>query len=238
MTLRSPGTVLVTGASRGIGRAVALRFAQEGYEVIAVARTQGELDALGADIRAEGALCRTIALDVADATAVAATLAGLDVDVLVNNAGVGILKPFVELTAAEWQRMLDVNVNALFHVTRAVLPGMFARKSGHVCTIGSIGGRSVFAGGSCYGATKAFVTAWAENLMIEVRDHGVKVSVVMPGAVATEFNGNAVGERDAWKLMPGDVADAVARVVLTPAHVLIHRLEVRTLTVPSKGHPT
>jgi NADP-dependent 3-hydroxy acid dehydrogenase YdfG len=125
-------------------------------------------------------------------------------------------------------------VNALFHVTRAVLPGMFARKSGHVCTIGSIGGRSVFAGGTCYGATKAFVTSWAENLMIEVREHGVKVSVVMPGAVATEFNGNEPGEKDAWKLMPDDVAEAVAQVVLTPPHVLVHRLEVRTLTVPSK----
>ena len=229
-------TILVTGASRGIGRAVALRFAREGWNIVAVARTQAELDALGDEIHPHDVTCRSIALDVTDAKAVAATLAGIDVDVLVNNAGVGILKPFVELTATEWQRMMDVNVNALFHVTRAVLPGMFARTSGHVCTIGSIGGRSVFAGGSCYGATKAFVTAWAENLMIEVRDHGVKVSVVMPGAVATEFNGTEVGEKDAWKLLPDDVADAVAQVVLTAPNVLIHRLEVRTLTVPSTGH--
>jgi len=235
MTLRSPGTVLVTGASRGIGRAVALRFAREGYEVLAVARSQDDLDALAVEIRDEGGLCTGYALDVADRAAVAATLTGLDVDVLVNNAGVGVLKPFVELTAEEWHRMVDVNVNALFHVTRAVLPGMFARKSGHVCTIGSIGSRSVFAGGTAYGATKAFVTSWAENLMLEVRDRGVKVSVVMPGAVATEFNGKSVSDADAWKLMPTDVADAVARVVLTPPHVLIHRLEVRTLTVPSKG---
>jgi 3-oxoacyl-[acyl-carrier protein] reductase len=182
-------------------------------------------------------MCRTIALDVADASAVSRQLDGIAVDVLVNNAGVGILKPFAELTAAEWHRMLDVNVNALFHVTRAVLPAMFARGAGHVCTIGSVGGRSVFAGGTCYGATKAFVTAWAENLMIEARDHGVKVSVVMPGAVATEFNGNAPGEKDRWKLTPGDVADAVAQVVLTPPSVLVHRLEVRTLTVPAKGPP-
>ena len=229
-------TILVTGASRGIGRAIALRFAREGHNVVAVARTQAELDVLGADIRAAGGTCRPIALDVADGAAVAAALGNLDVDVLVNNAGVGVLKPFVELTVEEWQRMLDVNVNALFHVTRAVLPGMFRRKVGHVCTIGSIAGRSVFAGGTCYGGTKAFVTAWAENLMLEVRDHGVKVSVIMPGAVATEFNGNQVSDKDAWKLMPEDVADAVAQVVLTPPHVLIHRLEVRTLTVAAKGH--
>jgi NADP-dependent 3-hydroxy acid dehydrogenase YdfG len=226
-----PKSILITGASRGIGRAIALRFAREGWSVIAVARKEAELGALATEI---GARCRTIALDVADAAAVASKLRGIDVDVLVNNAGVGVLKPFVELTAEEWHRMLDVNVNALFHVTRAVLPGMFARKSGHVCTIGSIGGRSVFAGGTCYGATKAFVTSWAENLMIEVRDRGVKVSVVMPGAVATEFSGNAPGGKDAWKLMPDDVAEAVAQVVLTPPHVLVHRLEVRTLTVPAK----
>lgn len=236
MTPRA-STILVTGASRGIGRAIARRFAREKWDVVAVARKQAELDALSVEIAADGGQCRSIALDVADAAAVATALAGIDVDVLVNNAGVGVLKPFVELSPEEWQRMMDVNVNALFHVTRAVLPGMFARRSGHVCTIGSIGGRSVFAGGSCYGATKAFVNSWAENLMIEVRDHGVKVSVVMPGAVATEFNGNEVGEKDAWKLMPDDVADAVAQVVLTPAHVLIHRLEVRTLSVPAKRHP-
>ena len=229
-------TILVTGASRGIGRAIALRFARDGHTVVAVARTQAELDVLGADIRTAGGTCRPIALDVADGAAVAAALGELDVDVLVNNAGVGVLKPFVELTVEEWQRMLDVNVNALFHVTRAVLPGMFRRKVGHVCTIGSIAGRSVFAGGTCYGGTKAFVTTWAENLMLEVRDHGVKVSVIMPGAVATEFNGNQVSDKDAWKLMPEEVADAVAQVVLTPPHVLIHRLEVRTLTVAAKGH--
>ena len=231
----SGSSILVTGASRGIGRAIALRFAREGWNVVAVARKQPELDALRAEVISAGGMCRTIALDVADASAVARQLEGIEVDVLINNAGVGILKPMLELSPEEWHRMLDVNVNALFHVTRAVLPGMFARQGGHVCTIGSIGGRSVFAGGSCYGATKAFVTAWAENLMIEVRDRGVKVSVVMPGAVATEFNGNVPSDKDRWKLMPADVADAVAHVVLTPPNVLVHRLEVRTLTVPAKG---
>jgi NADP-dependent 3-hydroxy acid dehydrogenase YdfG len=226
-------TILVTGASRGIGRAIALRFAREGWDIIAVARKQAQLDVLRDEIQTHDVNCRTIVLDVADATAVASTLHGIDVDVLVNNAGVGILKPFIELTPEDWHSMIDVNVNALYHVTRAVLPGMLARTSGHVCTIGSIGGRSVFAGGTGYGATKAFVNAWAENLMIEVRDRGVKVSVVMPGAVATEFSGHQVSEKDAWKLTPDAVADAVAQVILTPPNVLIHRLEVRTLTVPS-----
>ena len=166
-------TALVTGASRGIGRAIAERLAREGYEVIAAARNRAEIDETVAAIVAADGRARPLVLDVSDPQAVAAALTGAEVDVLVNNAGVGTLKPFMELTAADWQRTIDVNVNALYHVTHAVLPGMIARRSGHVCTIGSISGRGAFIGGSCYAATKAFVTSWSESLMLEVRDHGV-----------------------------------------------------------------
>jgi 3-oxoacyl-[acyl-carrier protein] reductase len=119
-------------------------------------------------------------------------------------------------------------------VTRAVLPKMLERRSGHVCTIGSISGRSAYVGGSCYSATKAFVTAWVENLMLEVRDHGVKVSVVMPGGVATEFGGKTPTAADSWKLRAEDVAETVAHVIDTPPGVLVHRIEVRTLHSPPK----
>ena len=119
-------------------------------------------------------------------------------------------------------------------LTRAVLPGMIARGSGHVCTIGSISGRSAYVGGSCYAGTKAFVTAWAESLMLEVRERGGKVSVVMPGGVATEFGGKTPTAADAWKLSAADVADAVAYVVGTPPTVLVHRMEVRTLNAPPR----
>jgi short-subunit dehydrogenase len=239
--MTSPATsssALVTGASRGIGRAIALRLAREGYEVIAAARGQRELDSLRAEIENAGGRCRSVRMDVADPREVATALNGIDVDVLINNAGIGVLKPFSELSPEEWHRMVDVNVNSLYHVTRAVLPGMMTRGRGHVCTIGSIAGRNAFIGGSCYAATKAFVTAWSESLMLEVRERGVKVSVVMPGAVATEFNDNAVGAKDAWKLSSEDVADAVSHLLATPASVLVHRLEIRTLNAPpAKGHP-
>jgi 3-oxoacyl-[acyl-carrier protein] reductase len=223
---------VITGASRGIGRAIALRFARDGYEIVAVARKRAELDALCDEIDRTDALCRAIVLDVSDGAAVARELNGIDADVLVNNAGIGVMKPFAELSPEEWHRMVDVNVNALYHVTRAVLPSMIARRRGHVCTIGSIASRSAFLGGSCYAGTKAFVTAWAESLMLEVREHGVKVSVVMPGAVATAFNDNRASEKDSWKLAPEDVADTVASVVNTPPHVLLHRVEVRTNNPP------
>ena len=225
---------LVTGASRGIGRAIALRLARDGYEIVAVARRRDELDLLCAAIGAGGGRCRPIALDVSDGAGVAAALEGEQVDVLVNNAGIGRIKPFLETTPEDWHAMIDVNVNALYHVTRAVLPGMIARGGGHVCAIGSISGRSAFVGGTCYAATKAFVTSWAESLLMEVREHGVKVSVVMPGSVATGFSGRDPSPADSWKLQADDVADAVAYVVGTPPNVLVHRAEVRTLVSPPR----
>jgi 3-hydroxy acid dehydrogenase / malonic semialdehyde reductase len=217
----------VRGAPRGSGRATALRLART-HDVIAVARSEEELDALAAEIAEGGGRCQTIALDVSDPRAVAEALAGVDVDVLVNNAGVGTLKPLLELTPEEWHRMVDVNFNALFHVTRAVLPAMVERESGHVVVIGSIAGRSAFVGGSCYAATKHAVMGFAECLMLEVRDAGVRVSVVNPGSVSTHFSDR---HRDAdWQLVADDVAAAVEYVVGAPPGVLVHRLEVRALS--------
>lgn len=235
MSATAGGVALVTGASRGIGRAICLRLARDGYEVIAVARDAALLDALCKEVASAGGRCRAMPLDLTDAEGIAATLADVRVDVLVNNAGIGVIKPLVELTPEEWQRMISLNVDALFHVTRAVLPGMLERGAGHVCTIGSISGRSAFVGGACYAGTKAFVTAWAESLMLEVRDRGVKVSVVSPGGVATDFGGKAATDADRWKLGANDVADAVSYVVGTPPGVLVHRAEVRTLRSPPKG---
>jgi 3-oxoacyl-[acyl-carrier protein] reductase len=219
---------LVTGASRGIGRATCVRLARDGFDIVALARNEADLEGLGIEIEAIGRKCRIIALDLAHPPAIAAALYGVNVDVLVNNAGVGITKPFMQLAPDEWHRMVDVNINALYHVTRAVLPNMIEHGHGHICTIGSIAGRSAFVGGSCYAATKAF----AESLLLEVRDRGVKVSVIMPGGVATEFGGKTRTSADAGKLAAEDVADAVSYVVGTPDSVLVHRLEVRTLNAP------
>ena len=221
-------TALVTGASRGIGRAIALRLAAT-HDLVAVARSADDLARLAAEVGEAGGRCETVALDVADPAAVAPALGGRDVDVLVNNAGVGVLKPLLELTPEEWHRMVDVNLNALYHVTRAVLPGMVARGRGHVVVVGSIAGRSAFVGGAGYGATKHAVMGFTESLMLEVRDAGVKVSVVSPGSVATEFSGRAE-PRGGGQLAADDVAEAVAYVVATPPEVLVHRVEVRILS--------
>jgi 3-hydroxy acid dehydrogenase / malonic semialdehyde reductase len=217
---------VITGASRGIGRAIALRLSRT-YDIFGLARSKLALEELASEVQRAGAECRIAAVDLTDAPAIARALQGVDAEVLVNNAGIGPVKPFLELTSDEWHGMVDVNFNALYHVTRALLPRMIARKRGHVVIIGSITGRTALVGGTCYAATKHAAQAFAECLNLEVREHGVKVSIVNPGSVATQFSRKP---DPSWMLKPEDVAESVARVIDTPPGVLIHSVEIRTLT--------
>jgi NADP-dependent 3-hydroxy acid dehydrogenase YdfG len=220
------GTAVVTGASRGIGREVARRLASK-WEVVAVARSAGELEDLQREIENAGGDCSTIELDVTDPAAVQHALEGIDAEVLVNNAGVGVMKPMVELTVDEWRSMVAVNFDALFFVTRALLPGMMARGTGHIVNIGSLSGRGAFVGGTCYAATKHAVVGFSESLMMEVRDSGVRVSLVMPGSVDTGFS-HSQGDAS-WKLRASDVADAVLFTLEQPSNALVSRVELRPL---------
>ena len=216
---------LITGASRGIGRSTAILLAGE-HDIIALARSKKDLDGLRPEIEKRGASYRTIVVDLADHQAVDHALAGVQCDVLINNAGVGPMKPMLELTPEEWHRIVDVNFSALYHVTRAVLPGMIERRRGHVIIVGSISGRSAFIGGTAYAASKHAVAGFAECLMLEVRHHGVKVSTINPGSVATDFSRN---RDDSWMLSPDEVAESIAHMLATPHDVLVHSVEIRAL---------
>ena len=222
-------TALVTGASRGIGRAIAERLAER-YEIIAVARSAKELQDAARGIESRGGRCRSIALDVSDHAAVSSALGSLEVDVLVNNAGLGIMKPIAEMSVDEWRRQVSVNLDGMFYVTRALLPGMITRQRGYVVNIGSLAGRNSFVGGACYSATKHAVIGFSESLMLEVRDAGVRVTVIMPGSVDTEFSGHAAGHAP-WKLTPADVAESVWYVVSQPDRALVSRVEMRPARV-------
>jgi 3-oxoacyl-[acyl-carrier protein] reductase len=215
----------ITGASRGIGRSTALRLAGE-HDIIALARSASDLESLRLDVEKKGASYRAIVVDLADHDAVDRALAGVQCDILVNNAGVGPIKDFLELTPAEWHRIVDVNFNALFHVTRAVLPGMIERRRGHVIIVGSTAGRSAFTGGTAYAASKHAVAGFAECLMLEVRHHGVKVSTINPGSVATAFSRRP---DESWMLSPDEVAESIAHIISTPPDVLVHSVEIRAL---------
>ena len=225
-------TAVVTGASRGIGRAIARRLARD-HAVVVTARDEKALDTVAGEISAAGGRSTSVVVDLTDAEAVDRAFRNIAVDVLVNNAGVMHKKPFVELEAREWHEMVDVNLNALYYVTLAVLPGMMRRGRGHVIVIGSIAGRSAFVGGTGYAATKHAVLGFTESLMLEVRQHGVKVSVVMPGSVATDLLGREADP--GWMLRAEDVAESVAQLVATPPAVLVHRVEIRALKPPKKA---
>jgi 3-hydroxy acid dehydrogenase / malonic semialdehyde reductase len=216
---------VVTGASRGIGRAIALRLAKT-FDIVAVARSRDKLDELAEEIRGGGGDCHVVPVDLRDPRAIARALQDVDAEILVNNAGLGPIKPFLDLTSDEWHAMVDVNFSALYHVTRALLPRMIEHKRGHVVVIGSIAGCSAFVGGTCYAGTKHAAMAFAECLMLEVREHGVKVSIVNPGSVDTEFSHR---QDTSWMLSAEEVAESVAHVIETPPDVLVHRLEIRAL---------
>ena len=225
-------TAVVTGASRGIGRAVALRLAAT-HQVLAIARDGDRLESLCREVGSAGGVCRPCVLDLTRPADIERALHGVDADVLVNNAGVITKKPLLHMTPDEWSEMMAVNVSALFHVTRQLLPGMVQRGHGHIVNIASIAGRSAFPGGTGYVATKHAVLGFSESLMLEVREHGVKVSVVMPGSVATDM---VVGDSKdkSWMLKPEDVATVVAQILSMPSHSLTYQVEVRASN-PKKG---
>lgn len=229
VTLSRRPIAVITGASRGIGRAIARSLAAD-YDIVAVARRRPGLEYLEKEIRELGGNCTIRVADVGNGAEVREAMEGVEADVLVNNAGLGRLAPFLELEPDDWSSMIDANVNGLYHVTRALLPGMVRRGRGHVVVISSIAGRGAFAGGSCYAATKHFANAFAESLYLEVRDAGVKVSLIQPGSVATEFNsGDPTATANAWKLRPDAIAVAVRHVLSTGENELVFQMEVRAL---------
>ena len=203
------------------------------HEVLAIARDSERLESLCREVAAAGGECRACVLDLTRPADIERALNGVNADVLVNNAGVITKKPLLQMTPDEWSEMMAVNVSALFHVTRQLLPGMVERGRGHIVNIASIAGRSAFPGGTGYVATKHAVLGFSESLMLEVREHGVKVSVVMPGSVATDM---IVGDSkdQSWMLKPEDVATVVAQILAMPSHSLTYQVEVRASN-PKKG---
>src|SRR6478735_3450778 len=179
--------VLITGCSTGIGRATALRLARGGWTVYASARrveTLTELEAAG---------CRVLALDVTDEASMQAAVAGLDVDVLINNAGYSQSGALETLPLESVRRQFETNVFGALRLTQLVLPGMRARRRGKIVMISSMGGRLVFPGGGAYHATKYAVEALSDALRMEVAPFGIDVICVEPGLIRTEFGATAAG---------------------------------------------
>lgn len=233
-------TVLVTGATSGIGEACARAFAEAGARVVITGRRSERLEALAAELRAgTGAEVWASPLDVRDRAAVESlrdNLAdeGVAPDVVINNAGKARgLDPLQTGDPDDWDEMIDTNVKGLLWVTRAFLPTMIAADHGHVVNIGSTAGHWAYPGGNVYAATKSAVASLAEGLNMDLLGTGIRVSNVDPGLVETEFSevrfhGDRARAATVYRgyvpLSPADVADAVVYVVNAPAHVDIFNL--------------
>jgi 3-hydroxy acid dehydrogenase/malonic semialdehyde reductase len=227
--------VLITGASSGIGEACARAFARKEARLLLAARRQARLEKVAAEIGNEtGVPIHLLTLDVRDPQAVESEIRGLpdswrQIDVLVNNAGLsrGLVK-LHEGSVPDWDEMIDTNVKGLLYVSKAVLPGMVERARGHVINIGSIAGRESYPGGNVYCATKAAVRGLTAGLRMDYADTPIRISMVDPGLVETEFSvvrfhGDEERARSVYRglkpLTAEDVADVVVFVATRPEHV-------------------
>jgi 3-hydroxy acid dehydrogenase / malonic semialdehyde reductase len=238
MTSTQPGTVFVTGASSGFGAAVARRFAAGGARVVATARRAERLKDLAAEL---GSQVLPVTLDVRDRAAAADVVAGLpeefaQVDVLVNNAGLALgLGPAQDADLDDWDQMIDTNCKGLVYCTRAILPGMVARRRGHVINLGSVAGAYPYPGGNVYGGTKAFVHQFSLNLRSDLHGTGVRVTCVEPGMADTEFStvrfSGDKTKADAvyagmQPMTADDIAESIYWAATMPQHVNVNVIEL------------
>ena len=228
------GTVLVTGATEGIGRATALALGRAGYRVGICSRTIEKVEATLAELRAQGVTAAGAAADVADpdqvrhlVDQVRGTLG--EIDVLVNNAGVLIARPIDELTLEDWDVTMATNLRSLYLTTRLVLPGMRTRRQGTIVNVASLAGRNGFVGGSAYSAPKHAVLGFSRSLMLEVRKENVRVIAVCPGSVATGMlRDQAMLKPDHERILrPEDVAASILHVLTLPVGALVSELDIR-----------
>jgi 3-oxoacyl-[acyl-carrier protein] reductase len=225
---------LVTGGTRGIGHAIARMLSLEGAYVVICGRTQDRVDAAVAElIVSTGGKVKGKAADVKDHEQVTELFRFIDqefgaLDVLVNNAGVGLFRSVSELSIEEWQQTLGTNLAGVFYCCREALFRFETSKGGYIVNINSLAGAHAFAGGAAYNASKFGLTGFTEALMLEKRNDNVRVSYIMPGSVATGFGGSKETDSGSdWKIWPEDVAEIVRTLLLMPSRTLISRVEVR-----------
>jgi 3-oxoacyl-[acyl-carrier protein] reductase len=230
----SSAVALVTGGSRGIGRAIALRLASLGSGIAICGRDTNALEASAIELRKQTGRVFSQIADIARSDDVASlvdkTQAALGpISILVNNAGIGMFGPVHEKSEADFDKTLDTNLKGVFLVSRAVVPHMMRRGGGDIVNISSLAGKNVFAGGGLYCASKWALQGLSGCMAEELREHGIRVSVVCPGSVFTEFAGR--GPKDPTKVLAAsDVAHAVAMIVTQGPQSFLSEVHLRPVT--------
>ncbi|MGQ0798774.1 MAG: SDR family oxidoreductase [Pseudomarimonas sp.] len=226
-------TWIVTGASRGLGRAISLHLAARGHRVLAIAREVQRLQAL--TNTHETGLVLPCPLDLADAGGLNAGIQALlqqhpHIDGLINNAGIGAYRPLIEHSAVELRDIIQINLTASIQLCHAVLPGMLQRRRGHIVNIGSDLGRRPLANMAAYVASKHGLTGFSHSLLREVKDAGVRVSLINPGIIDTDFGGGAEGSRDPHgSLHPDALAGLVMQVIEQSGSMVVDEVSVHPL---------
>jgi NAD(P)-dependent dehydrogenase (short-subunit alcohol dehydrogenase family) len=227
---------IVTGGSRGIGLAIARALVADGVNVAVTGRNEGHLSEARRHIESEGpASVETLRADVRRYTevagAVAATVARFGgLDILINNAGVGVFTNVADMTPEQWSEVIDTNLTGVFNACHAALPHLKKSGAGYIINISSLAGKNAFPTAAAYCASKSGLNAFSESLMQEVRYEGIRVSYVMPGSVATGFSGGDEAKGADWKTSSDDVADVVMGLLRSDPRSLQSRVELR----PSK----
>ena len=235
MTSWKGKVAVVTGGNRGIGRGIAEALAREGLAVALTARDERAAREAASQV---GGGARGYACDVRRSEQVAALFAAVDrdmggVDVLVNNAGVGLFAPVADMALEDWHAVIETNVNGVFYCTREAIASMKRRGGGYIFNVSSLAGRNAFPGAAAYCASKHAVNGFSEALFQEVREDGIRVTYLMPGSVATAF-GRGSAEKQAWALQPEDVGEMVVDLLRTNPRAMHSRVEMRP-SRPKKG---
>lgn len=230
---------IVTGGTKGIGRAIAAALLGRGIDVVISARTATDLERVVSELEGRDGRIHGVRCDVRNAEdcqrLIDETIDRFGrIDLLVNNAGIGIFKPVADLGIDEWQRVIETNLSGVFYCTHAALPHLRRAGESWIINIGSLAGKNAFPGGGAYNASKFGLIGFSEALMQEVRQDGIRVSYIMPGSVATEFSGPSGSGREAWKIQPEDIGQIVLDLLDTPARTLPSRIEVRPSRPPAK----
>ena len=229
-------TALITGASRGIGLAIARRLGRLGARLSLCARNPKTLAAANNELRHEGIQSIAIPADVTQAKQIAALVEKTarelgQIEILVNNAGIGQFRPFYEFTEDQWESILDTNLKAVFLLSKAVARGMMRRGRGHIVNISSLAGKNAFAGGSVYCASKWGLLGLTYSMAEDLRAYGIRVAAICPGTVATEFSPHA-GKDAAKMLQPEDVAHVVEMILTQATQSFISDVSLRPTQKP------
>ncbi len=232
-------TAYITGGSKGIGLGIAEALVIEGINVAITGRSQGDLQA---------AAKRLSKIGTAEVLAIPSDVRKLEkekkaiqqvldkwgrLDICIANAGVGRFNAIDKMTPKEWKEVIDINLTGVFHTVKACLPAL-KKSKGYIITIASLAGTNFFKYGAAYNASKFGLVGFTQAIMLDLRASGIKVTTIMPGSVATYFNGNEPSEKDAWKIQPADIGQIVLDLLRMNPRTLPSKIEVRPSIPPAK----